>query len=349
MPFDFKLTNLWRSYPWRVFLYAFAWLVLITFLHIYLNTERESRPVVKMGYMPVITNLAAPLLDVASEDTVAAVRFKAIKFASFAEMAEALRNSEIQAAFIIAPLSIVLHLQGEDVRIVYIGNRHESTFVVRKDVQADSLSDLEGRTVAVPMRYSGHNLALLKMVADAGLEDRIQIVEMNPPDMASALAAGALDAYFVGEPFAAQTLKFDTSKLLFRVEDVWPGFICNLLIVRQSYIDRFPNRVRLLVTGAARSGLWAKQNIQAAAEIASKYWGQPVALVNYALSTPPGRIVFDKYIPQDAEIQELADMMLRFGLAKDNDIKGLTLSTFAEQADLTGIDGIDSILPKKQP
>ena len=60
-----------------------------------------------MGYMPVITNLASPLLDYATRDG-DGVRFRALKFASFAEMAEALRNNQIQAAFMIAPLSIVL-------------------------------------------------------------------------------------------------------------------------------------------------------------------------------------------------------------------------------------------------
>ena len=79
-------------------------------------------------------------------------------------MAEALRNGQIQAAFIIAPLAIVLRQQGEDVRVIYIGNRHESTLVARSELNATKLADLEGKTVAVPMRYSGHNLGILKQL-----------------------------------------------------------------------------------------------------------------------------------------------------------------------------------------
>ena len=60
-----------------------------------------------MGYMPVISNLAAPILDYVTKDG-DGVRFEAVKFSSFAEMAEALRNGHIQVAFIIAPLAIVL-------------------------------------------------------------------------------------------------------------------------------------------------------------------------------------------------------------------------------------------------
>ncbi|RJQ85276.1 MAG: ABC transporter substrate-binding protein [Desulfobacteraceae bacterium] len=344
MPFRCSIViKIARSYPWRIGLLVFGWFVLISALHISLNTEGEKRPVIRMGYMPVITNLAAPLLDAASKAD-SPIRFKAIKFASFSEMAEALRNEKIQAAFIIAPLSIVLHQQGADIRIVYIGNRHESTLVVRKDLQAKTFTDLEGCTVAVPMRYSGHNLALLKMIGDAGMKDRIRIVEMNPPDMASALAAGSLDAYFVGEPFAAQTLKFGYSDLLLYVEQVWPDFICNLLVVKQRWLEREPETVQALVQSAARSGMWARSHISQAARIASQYWGQPEELVEFALTSPRQRIIYDKFMPRQDELQRLADMMKTYDLIASNDISGLVQDRFARQSDMSEIDDLKSIV-----
>ena len=349
MPFRHaSIRKAWRSYPVRVGFFALVWLLAITAAHLYLNTDREERTVLKMGYMPVITNLAAPILDAASSNTDVGIRFKAIKFASFAEMAEALRNREIDAAFIIAPLSIVLHQQGADVRVVYIGNRHESTLVVRKALAASSLTDLIGRTIAVPMRYSGHNIALLQMAAEAGIEQEIDIVEMNPPDMASALASGALDAYFVGEPFAAQTLKSGTSELLFYVEEVWPEFICNLLLVKKSYIDDYPDRVQSLVEGAARSGFWAKLNTTRAAQIASEYWGQPAELVRYALTTPQNRIVYDRFLPREEELGKLAQMMVHFGLSEDDNVEGLVEDRFAKRADVTDVHDFDSILKGRE-
>lgn len=333
-----------RSYPLRIGILAVIWFILIAGAHYTLNMEHDQRQVVTMGYMPVITNLAAPILDYASLDGKSRIRYSALKFASFAEMAEALRNNEIQAAFIIAPLSIVLRQQGEDVKVVYIGNRHESTLVVKKNLHARTLAELAGRTIAVPMRYSGHNIVLLKMLAEAGLDHQISVVEMNPPDMASALASGSLDAYFVGEPFAAQTLKSGTSGLFFRVEDVSPNFICNLLLVTQQFIDKYPDVVHDLVQGAVRSGLWARRNSAEAAAIASRYWGQPLDLVEYALQTPKDRIVFDKYMPIKEELQKMADLMVRFNLIKTNNIDGLVEDRFAREANLDHIDDLSSIL-----
>ena len=337
------------SYPLRIGILAVAWFLFIAGAHYGLNMEHDGRPVVTMGYMPVITNLAAPILDYASISKKNPVRYRALKFSSFAEMAEALRNNEIQAAFIIAPLAIVLRQQGENVKVVYIGNRHESTLVVRHDLNARTLAELAGRTIAVPMRYSGHFLVIHKLLAEAGMEGKVNVVEMNPPDMASALASGALDAYFVGEPFAAQTLKSGSSDLFFRVADVAPDFICNLLLVQQQFIDRHPDTVRQMVQGAIRSGLWAQQNIPEAARIASQYWGQPLELVKYAMETPKDRIVFDRYLPVEAEMKEMADLMVRFKLLKTGSVSGLIESRFARQADLTGIDGVESILAVRSP
>ncbi len=73
---------------------ALIWLFGISALHYWLNTDSGQRQVVRMGYMPVVTNLASPLLDHASREGTG-IRFHAIKFSSFAEMAEALRNDDI--------------------------------------------------------------------------------------------------------------------------------------------------------------------------------------------------------------------------------------------------------------
>jgi NitT/TauT family transport system substrate-binding protein len=332
--------------PWRIGVSVILWLIFISLLHFRLNGDDEKRDVIRMGYMPVITNLAAPLLDYVSKNK-GGIYFNAVKFASFAEMAEALRHDKIQVAFMIAPLSVVLRQQGEDVKIVYIGNRHESTLVVRKDLNIKELKDLSGKTIAVPIRYSGHNLSILQLMEKNGLTGQIKIVEMNPPDMAAALASGSLDAYYVGEPFAAQTVKSGDAQVLYYVEDVWKYFICNLALVKQSMIENDPEVVRMLVQGAARAGLWAKDHTEEAARIASQYWNQPLDLVKYALTTPENRIVYDRFVPKHSELQHIADLMLHFGLMKNNNIEGLVEERFAKEANLGGISDVESILSEK--
>lgn len=335
-----------HTLPFKLFVLPLVWVVLISVVHYQLNFESSERRVFRMGYMPVITNLAAPLLDFATKEG-DGVRFKAIKYSSFAEMAESIRNNQIDAAFMIAPLSVVLRQQGADVKLVYIGNRHESTLVTRKELNITAFPQLAGKTVAVPMRFSGHNLSALQLVKKYQLEGDINIVEMNPPDMAAALAAGELDAYYVGEPFAAKTLKSGHASLLTYVEDVWPDFICNLVIVNNSLVESDPELIQHFVSSAARSGLWAEQNLDEAATIASSYWNTNVELVKYALNTPPNRIHFHQFVPKAEEIQQLSDKMVEYKLIDDNSIAGLIEARFAENADLQNITTLDSVVPAR--
>ena len=344
MRFD-NLSNRLRRVPnaWKVGILAFGWLLLISVLHAAINFEHESRQRVRMGYMPVITNLACPLMDEASKDY-SDIRFESLKFASFADMAEALRNNEIQVAFMIAPLAITLRQQKEDVKVVAIGNRHESTLVARKDLKITSFTDLAGKTLAVPMRYSGHNLLALTLAEKYGMQRSLNIVEMNPPDMAAALAAGTLDAYFVGEPFAVKSLSEGYADLVLFAEDEWPGFICNLIVVKNDFCKRFPRVTEKIVHAAARSGVYARNNLEEAAAIAASYWNQPVSLVRYALTTPPDRTVFDRFTPREEELAEIATKMKRFGLAQTDDITGLAEDRFAKTVNPKNVTDIRSIL-----
>jgi NitT/TauT family transport system substrate-binding protein len=335
------LSDLKQSKSWRLAAWVIGWLLLISGLHLWLNFDYGKKQVFTMGYMPVITNMAAPLLDHVSKDS-RDVYFKAMKFSSFAEMASALRSDKIQAAFIIAPLSVVLHQQGVDVKVVYIGNRHESTLVAKKSLKVRSFEDLGGKTVAVPIRYSGHNLSLLELMDKHGMQGRLNIVELNPPDMAAALAAGSLDAYYVGEPFAAKSLKSGSADLVLHVEDVWPNFICNLVIVKQGTIERDPELVRKFVHGAARASLWAGKHQEQAAEIAAKYWSQTPEVAQFALSSR--KVVFDHFLPKQEELQQIADLMVKHGLIANNTIEGLVDDQFAASVKIEDVSQLTDIL-----
>jgi len=327
----------------KVIFASLCWLLFISFFYYHINTENSDRKLIKMGYMPVISNLAAPILDHISRDG-DGIRYKALKFASFADMAESLRNGQIDAAFMIAPLAIVLRQQGEDVKIVYIGNRQESTLVTHKDLAVKSLDDLIGKTIAIPMRYSGHNISILNLINKQNLTDEIRVVEMNPPDMAAALSSRVLDAYYVGEPFAAQTILSGHSEKLFYAEDVWNNFISNLVVVRNEFIQKNPEIVQQIVTGAVRSGFWASKNQKEASQIASKYWKQSIELLEFAFSTPQDRTHYNQYIPRENEMKYMANMMKQVGLIESTDISGLIEDRFARAVKVEEVTDIESIL-----
>jgi len=333
-----------KSLAFRVGFLAALWLGLISFLHVRLNAESAPADRVLMGYMPVIANLAAPLVDAVSRES--GVRFEALKFASFAEMGEAFRSQHIQAAFIIAPLAVALFQQGVPLKVVYVGNRHESTMVVRQDSSCKSLSDVDGTlTVAVPIRFSGHFLAVKRYLREKGIRsDAVRLVEIPPPDMPAALASGGIDGYFVGEPFAGKALASGLARRLLDVESIWPKFICNVMIVREELIRSHPEWVKKLVSRAARSGFWARDHSEDAARFVAGYWNQDPSLPLYVFSHPPGRFRFDLFVPVVEEFEEIAREMVMEGLLDYRvDVRGMVDDRFARAVSVEEVASLKDI------
>ena len=165
------------------------------------DAERETLAV---GFLPVTCHLTCPVTDFASK-TSHSTRFESQRFTDFPTIVETLKSGRLQATFMIAPLAMKLREQGVKVKIAYLGHRDGSTVMVRSDLPAKSLKDLEGRSFALPSKYSNQNLVIRKLMNDQGVDpSKIRFVEMPPPDMPGALAAKAIDAYFIGEPHAAR-------------------------------------------------------------------------------------------------------------------------------------------------
>jgi NitT/TauT family transport system substrate-binding protein len=62
------------------------------------------------------------------------------------------------------------------------------------------------------------------------------------------------------------------------------------------------------------------------------------------MSTPRDRILFDKFVPDEGEMQYMADLMQHYGLVEANDISGLVYDQFARDVNLQDIAGLESIL-----
>ncbi len=186
-------------------------------------------------------------------------------FQGFPEIKEALMSNKMQAAFMVAPMAIALRAQGVPVKIVYLGHRYGSAVVVRKGGPVHRVSDLRGRILAIPSRFSDERLIVFRALAANGMNAKkdLRMVEMAPPDVAGALAANAIDAFSMGEPFPSQAEIGGFGRVLFHAREYWPDYISCVLVVRQDAIDRRPEAVQTLVDGIARSGLWLDEKDRA--------------------------------------------------------------------------------------
>ena len=238
--------------------------MLITALHAWLNVDwagvlNDYRPAAKrrisVAYIPVTCQLTCPVTDYISKLSDNGEIFLPRLFQGFPEIKEALISNRMQAAFIVAPLAIALRAQGVPIKVVYLGHRYGSAFVVKKNGPIKTFADVRGKTIAIPNRFSDERLLVFRAMKIWGIKpSEVKMVEMAPPDVAGALAAGAIDAYVMGEPFPSQAELGGYGRILFQAREYWPDYMSCILVVQQSLIDNRPHVVQALVDGIARSG-----------------------------------------------------------------------------------------------
>jgi len=223
----------------------------------------------------------------------------------------------VQATFMIVPLAMKLREQGVPVKICYLGHRDGSEIIVAKNSRVRSLVDLKGKKMAIPSLYSNQNFVLHKLMLDYGMKDEdITFVVLPPPDMPTSLAAGAIDGYFVGEPFCAKAELDGTGRVLYYARDIWPNFISCALVVHEDLIRENPGVVEDLVRGIAQSGKWAETHRAEAAKLAAPYYRQDEKVLNFVLTSDPKRVSYVQLTPTDEDLQRIQDMGIRMGLLK---------------------------------
>src|SRR6202161_4551520 len=192
----------------KVLIFGGGWLVLISAMHAWLSVnwpailndyQPAARRKITVAYIPVTCQLTCPVTDYISKLSQNGEIFLPRLFQGFPEIKEALIANKMQAAFIVAPLAIALRAQGVRIRFVYLGHRYGSAVVVRKNGPIKTFADLRGHTIAIPSRFSDERLLVFRAMKVWGIKPKeVRMVEMAPPDVAGAMAVGAIDAFVMG-------------------------------------------------------------------------------------------------------------------------------------------------------
>lgn len=315
----------------RLTLVVAAFLTTLTVAHKRPWQEAEASSLL-VGYLPVTCHLTCPVTSFASKTTSSGTRFDSQRFSEFPTVVEALKARKIEATFLLAPLAMALREQGVPVHIVYLGHRDGSTLIVRKDSPAKRLRDLKGAVFARPSKYSNQYLVVTKLMEDEGMSPSdLRFVDLPPPDMPAALAAGTIDAYFVGEPFPAKAEMDGTGRVLYHAKDIWPNFISCVLVVRDELIRDRPEIVRDLVRGIAESGEWIEGHRLEAAKLAARtdFYNQDPALLEYVLTQPRDRVSYRKLTPTDEDLRAIMRYAIKAGiLRREIDLSALVDRSF---------------------
>ncbi|MGH9723250.1 MAG: ABC transporter substrate-binding protein [Bryobacteraceae bacterium] len=331
----------------RIIIGLLAWTTVVSALHLKLNFDwsvvvNDRLPPEKrrlnVAYIPVTCHLTCPVTDYISRRSVSANIFIPRMFQGFPEIKEALISNQMQAGFMVAPMAMALISQGVPIKIVYLGHRYGSAVVVQKDGPVRTFPDLRGKVVAIPSRFSDERLILFRVMKKFNMKPGdFKMVEMAPADVAGALAAKAVDAFSMGEPYPSQSEITGFGRVLFHAREHWPDYMSCVLVVRQDMIDTRPEAVQVLVDGIARSGHWLEKGKpyreHAADFVARFYYNQDPRLLRWALTNPIDRVMYTPLTPFKVDFNIVRDLMIETGvLDRSIEFEEYTDVRFAEGA-----------------
>jgi NitT/TauT family transport system substrate-binding protein len=375
----------------RILLGFVAFLIAISLLHGGLNHgwfNPRERPRLVVAHLPVTCHLTCPVTSWVTAHSQSGTLFDSKRYTNFPAMTDDLQAGNLDAAFILAPLAMVLAREGKrPVKIVHLGHRDGTCVVVPKDSPYRTFADLRGTRMAIPHRYSNQRILIERMKDEFGFADSdMTLIDFPPPEMPAGLKAGQFDAYIVGEPHAARAELEGFGRILYYTKDVWPNFISCVLVVSQDLIDEDPALVQELVSGITASGEWldgpdrrlmagvyaadeqlpddadddAPQRIvlpagfgdsprMQAAQIGGLYYGQPPELLKYVLSKPPDRVKYTDLALHRDDFAEIQGYAERLGFFAKRPVTAADPFGFDDYCDPRFERGVLRDLPLREP
>ncbi len=267
----------------------------------------DDDKVVKIAYLPITHSLA--VLEEAEElEKEDGIKVELIKYGSWPELLDALNSDRVDGASVLIELAMKSKQEGIGIKAVALGHKDGNVLIVSNDI--DSVEDLKGKNFAIPHRQSSHNILLNDALAKGGLTvDDINITELAPTEMPSALAAGTIDGYCVAEPFGAMGVSLGVGKVLYSSEELWENSLCCGLVLTDKFIEERPEEAKNFTERYKTAG--ANLDEEKAKEVAEKYLNQSDEVLDISLKW----ISYDELTITEDDYNTLAEKVKEYGLS----------------------------------
>lgn len=249
-----------------------------------LQMSRQARAAepdapVRIGYLPITD--ATPLLIAHHNKLFEAHGLKVEKprrFRSWAQIVEAFLSGQVNVAHLLMPMTVWARYGSKaPLKVVAWNHMEGSSLTVQNSVQ--HLSDLGGKTVAIPFWYSVHNIVLQYILKQEGIDaisegkpgpKQVKLVVMSPGDMLPALGSGRIAGYIVAEPFDALAEILKVGKIWRFTGDVWKNHACCVVTMHEQDLQQRADWSQKVVDSIVQAQVWTLAHRSEASQILSK-------------------------------------------------------------------------------
>lgn len=255
-----------------------AIMLILTLILVSCNNKKENND----GSMPKKINFG--ILRVPNDETLAiasgifdkyfkdkGIECNYIIFDSGVQANKALASGSVDFATMGNTNAIIALARHIDVEMIWI---HEvlgeiEALAVRNDSGINEVKDLEGKKIAVPFASTSH-YTLLNVLKEAGLSDKVEILDMKTPEIVAAWERGDIDGAYTWQPSLGRLL--ENGKMLVSSEDmIKKGYItANVAVVRKGFSAKYPKLTANFIKALGEAGEIYRSNPENAAEVVAK-------------------------------------------------------------------------------
>lgn len=262
---------------------------------------------VKIAYLPITH--ALPLFEEVEElKESTGLKVELVKYGSWPELLDALNTGRVDGASVLIELAMKAKSQGIGIKAVALGHKDGNVIVTSKNI--NKMADLKGKTFAIPHRQSSHNILLNDALALNGLSiEDINITELSPAEMPSALVSKQIDGYCVAEPFGARAVALDVGKVLYSSEELWQDSLCCAFVLTDAFIEESPQMAKEVVEKYKEAG--KSLTLDRAKEVAKTYLKQEDEILDVSLQW----ISYDELEITQEAYEALIEKVKKYGLS----------------------------------
>lgn len=237
------------------------------------------------------------------------------------ELMSAFSAGALDAGYVgVAPATTAAANKTARVTVLAQANSEGSALVIRKDSRIQAVSELKGKTLAVPGHATVQDFLLQKVLAKTNLPaGQTNIMVIKPPEMIGALRSGDIDGFIAWEPFPARALTMDIGKVLVPSRDIWKDHPCCVLAVDSRFLESRAEEAKKMVKAHVRATDFINHNPREALQIAVKYTGMDEKTITSAMKN----VKYSYFFNADAE-KEYVHFLNQWKYIRVEDVSAFT-------------------------
>jgi len=226
-----------------------------------------------------------------------------------------MKSGKLAGTFILSPLAMNLIHEGFPGKIVLMADRNGNGFVLSNKIK--SISELKNQQtiIAVPHKYSQHNVLLHTLLKQYEIPvDNVIVLGMPPRDMINSLRNGEIDGFLVGEPEGNKSISLGVGWLAAISPQIWKDHMDHVFMVSDSFINEQPEKLQELIDQLVRGGEYIENNPHEAAIMGEDYTGSAAPVFEKVLTTPADWISYSNMIVRDSDMIAMAEKLVEMKL-----------------------------------